>query len=71
MLKLLCIEIIKTTENETISKSFLEDRIEILVTDGILEDEPPLEKNCYYITEKSKQPLKTHIRMSLNFYAVS
>lgn len=40
--EVLCIEIIKTTENETISKAFLEDRIEPLGTDDILENKPPL-----------------------------
>ena len=50
-------EIIKTTWNESISKSFLEDRIETLVTDDILENKPRLEKNSYYLTEKSKQLL--------------
>ena len=64
--EVLCIEIIKTTENETISKAFLEDRIEPLGTDDILENKPPLEKSCYYFTEKSKQLLKTLITISLN-----
>ena len=50
-------QIIKTTGNESISKSFLEDRIETLVTDDILENKPRLEKNSYYLTEKSKQLL--------------
>ena len=50
-------QIIKTTGNESISKSFLEDRIETLVTDDILENKPRLEKNSYYFTEKSKQLL--------------
>ena len=47
-------QIIKTTGNESISKSFLKDRIETLVTDDILENKPRLEKNSYYLTEKSK-----------------
>ena len=50
-------QIIKTTGNESISKSFLEDRIETLVTDDILENKPRLEKNSYCLTEKSKQLL--------------
>ena len=50
-------QIINTTGNESISKTFLEDRIEALVTDDILENKPRLEKNPYYLTEKSKQLL--------------
>ena len=50
-------QIIKTTGNESISKSFLEDRIETLVTDDILENKPRQEKNSDYLTEKSKQLL--------------
>ena len=45
-------QIIKTTGNESISKSFLEDRIETLATDDILENKPRLEKNSYCLTEK-------------------
>ena len=47
-------QIIKTTGNERISKTFLEDRIEALVTDDILENKRRLEKNFYCLTEKSK-----------------
>ena len=50
-------QIIKITGNESISKTFLEDRIETLVTDDMLENKPRLEKNSYYLTEKSKQLL--------------
>ena len=50
-------QIIKTTGNESISKTFLEDRIETLVADDVLENKPRLEKNPYYLTEKSKQLL--------------
>ena len=35
----------------------LEDRIETLVTDDLLENKPRLEKNSYYLTEKSNQLL--------------
>ena len=37
-------QIIKTTGNESISKAFLEDRIETLVTDDMLENKPRLEE---------------------------
>ena len=50
-------QIIKTTGNERISKTFLEDKIETLVTDDILENKPRLEKNSYYLNEKNKQLL--------------
>ena len=50
-------QIIKTTGNESIQKTFLEDRIETLVTDDILKNKPRLEENSYYPTEKSKQLL--------------
>ena len=45
-------QIIKTTGNESISKSFLDDRIQTLVTGNILENKPRLEKNSYCLTEK-------------------
>ena len=50
-------QIIKTTGHESTSKSFLDDRIEPLVTGNILENKPRLEKNSYYLIEKSKQLL--------------
>ena len=50
-------QIIKTTGNESISKAFPEDRTETLITDDMLENKPRLEKNSYYLTEKSKQLL--------------
>ena len=42
-------QIIKTTGNETISKAFLEDRIETLVTDDML-NKLWLERNSCYLT---------------------
>ena len=55
----ICEHTIKTTGNESISKAFLEDEIETLVTADILENKPRLEKN-FYLTEKSK-PLPLNI----------
>lgn len=43
--------------NESISKSFFKDRIEVLLPDDKIEKKPRLEKNSHYITEKSKQLL--------------
>ena len=45
---------VKSTGNESISKSFLKDKIKTLVTDDLLGNKPRLEKNSYYLTEKSK-----------------
>ena len=42
--------IIKTTGNERISKAFLEDTIETLVTYDVLENKPRLEKKAVTTT---------------------
>ena len=60
-------EIIKINGNDNISKAFLENRIETLITDDLFEIKPRFDKNSCCLTEESNQLLKT-MMTSLNPY---